>query len=522
MRQNTAWILLLILIVSACSPAGSTATPYPTYDPFVSLNNGGAAQSADGTPQPTRTPGPTPTRAPLSVTLPATRDPSLPILSPTPDTPRTLPTPRQSADQYVVQAGDTLGSIAQNYGVSVDALMQANQLSDPNLLSVGATLNIPAPEPGAVGPSFKIIPDSELVYGPASAQFDINAFIQSKGGYLADYSEDVNDQTMNAADIITLVCQNYSVNPRLLLALVEYKSGWVTNPDAAPTDYPLGFVETNHAGLYHQLTWAANELNRGFYLWRVNAISTWVLADGNVIPADPTINAGTAAVQGLFAKLDAQDAWTNDVTAFGLYQTYFFLLGNSFDLAIEPLLPRGLVQPPMSLPFAPGETWSFTGGPHGGWDEGSAWAALDFAPPSDAAGCVQNDHWVTAAADGLITRAANGAVIQDLDGDGYEQTGWVVLYMHIETRDRVAAGTYLFAGDRVGHPSCEGGIANGTHVHLARRYNGEWIAADGNLPFNLNGWTSSGTGTEYDGLLTRGSQQVEAWDGKNDLNQIAH
>ncbi len=121
----------------------------------------------------------------------------------------------------------------------------------------------------------------------------------------------------------------------------------------------------------------------------------------------------------------------------------------------------------------------------------------------------------------MITRAANGEVIQDLDGDGYEQTGWVILYMHIETRDRVVPGTYLFTGDRVGHPSCEGGIANGTHVHLARRYNGEWIAADGNLPFNLSGWISSGTGTEYDGYLTRGSQQVEAWDGKNDLNQIA-
>jgi hypothetical protein len=32
-------------------------------------------------------------------------------------------------------------------------------------------------------------------------------------------------------------------------------------------------------------------------------------------------------------------------------------------------------------------------------------------------------------------------------------------------------------GDRIGHPSCEGGAANATHVHIARRYNGEWIPA---------------------------------------------
>jgi hypothetical protein len=93
--------------------------------------------------------------------------------------------------------------------------------------------------------------------------------------------------------------------------------------------------------------------------------------------------------------------------------------------------------------------------------------------------------------------------------------------MHVEARDRVAPGTYLFTGDRIGHPSCEGGLSNGTHVHFARKYNGEWIAADGRLPFNLDGWISSGDGILYDGFLTRGNETVEAWDGVNELNQIA-
>ena len=74
---------------------------------------------------------------------------------------------RQNADQYTVQTGDTLGSIAQSYGISVSTLEQANGISDPNLLAVGQTLNVPQPVPGQVGSSFKIIPNSELVYGPA-------------------------------------------------------------------------------------------------------------------------------------------------------------------------------------------------------------------------------------------------------------------------------------------------------------------------------------------------------------------
>ena len=61
----------------------------------------------------------------------------------------------------------------------------------------------------------------------------------------------------------------------------------------------------------------------------------------------------------------------------------------------------------------------------------------------------------------------------------------------------------------------------GTHVHLARKYNGEWLGADGPVPFVLDGWVSSGAGIEYDGYLTRGSQSVEAFDGDSEINQVS-
>jgi len=146
---------------------------------------------------------------------------------------------------------------------------------------------------------------------------------------------------------------------------------------------------------------------------------------------------------------------------------------------------------------------------------------LDFGPPGEAAGCTPSDEWVVAAADGWIVRSGDGAVIQDLDGDGYEQTGWVIFYMHIESRDRVPSKIYLYAGERIGHPSCEGGFSNGTHLHIARKYNGQWIPADGEMPFILDGWTSSGDSYEYDGFLRKGDLSIEAWDGRNEFNQIS-
>jgi murein DD-endopeptidase MepM/ murein hydrolase activator NlpD len=133
---------------------------------------------------------------------------------------------------------------------------------------------------------------------------------------------------------------------------------------------------------------------------------------------------------------------------------------------------------------------------------------------------VQSDAWTVAVADGLILRADNGAVVQDLDNDGIEQTGWTVLYMHIESRGRVRPGTLLKAGDRIGHPSCEGGVSTGTHVHLARRYNGEWIPADQSVPFVLDGWVSQGLGREYDGILVKNDRTVEAWEGRESANEI--
>lgn len=59
----------------------------------------------------------------------------------TPETP--LPTPTLELVEYIVQIGDTLGSIAERFEVSVADIIYVNQLENPDVLSVGQILYIP-------------------------------------------------------------------------------------------------------------------------------------------------------------------------------------------------------------------------------------------------------------------------------------------------------------------------------------------------------------------------------------------
>jgi len=452
------------------------------------------------------------------------QEPTFPPLgmTPTPNAPIVLPTKRTETVNYIVKAGDTLRKIAGMYQVSIAEITALNGLINPNLIEVGQSLMIPPPSYEKVAPGFKIIPDSELINSPSNAAFDVEKFVQLQDGFLLEYSEVVDEVNLNGSEIVERVAVNYSINPRLLLTVLEYQSGWVTNSDPDPETliYPLRYYENGREGLYKQLAWAANLLNEGYYLWKINAITAWLLSDSSIIQVEPTINPGTAGVLNLMRYLKHGQKWEKAISEEGIFSTYYDFFGYPFTVAVEPVVPESLSQPDLQLPFENGVVWSFTGGPHGGWDTGSGWAALDFAPPGDALGCFPSAAWVTASAPGEVVYDDHGAVIQDLDGDGIWQTGWSILYMHIDRENRVKAGEFLEAGDRIGHPSCEGGFSTGTHLHIARRYNGEWIPADTNLPFVMDGWESAGYGVEYDGYLVNGDLTLEAWDGRSTLNAI--
>jgi len=442
--------------------------------------------------------------------------------TPTPD-PTRPPTASeaQGYGNHTVSFGETLGLIAQTYGTTVDELVALNDLADGDVIEVNQVLLVPM-EALPTGSSFKILPDSELIYGPAARDFNVEAFVAQYGGYLLSYQTEVEGRVLSGTQIVQLVADRQSVNPRLLLSVVEYLSGWVTHSSTTDIEFPLGFEQPGYEDLYQQLTWAANLMNLGFYGRSEGGLTSFDVGDEIRLDFDPGVNDGTAGIQLFFGAYPEMtfDNWQRDVGPDGLFATFDNLFGNPFAYTVDPLLPEVLNQPALQLPWSSGETWYLTSGPHGAWASGSAWAALDFAPPHDQLGCYVSDAWVTAMVDGLVVRSDAGAVVTDLDGDGFQGTGWTITYMHVEARDRVPVGTYIQTGDAIGHPSCEGGFSNGTHVHVARAYNGHWISADGDIPFTMGGWVAQGLGREYDGLLIKGDVVKEACECREEINAI--
>jgi LasA protease len=465
--------------------------------------------------------------APTAEALPAPSAASTAMVigsGPTPLPTRTVFPPGEIA-AYQAQTGDTLAAIAAHFNTTVDELRAANAdlPQDLTTLPAGYPLQVPAYYAPLGGTPFKILPDSDVVNGPGAVTFDLEREVRSHPGFLAGLSDYAFGRQRPAWEVVDIAASNYSVNPRLLLGLLEYQTQALSRPFATGQEatYPLGVVDPLQKGLYRQLIWAAERLNNGYYGWRSGDLRSIELKDGLLTRPDSWQNAGTVGVQNFFAGLLGKADFEKAVGPDGFYKTYVGLWGDPFSRSIA-MIPGNLEQPPWSLPFVPNRIWDFTGGPHQTWGESLPLGALDFAPPAAEGGCFPSDEWIAAPAAGIITRSAEALVVLDTDGDGDDRTGWVIIFFHVATNDRVAAGTRVKAGDLLGHPSCEGGRATGTHFHIARRFNGEWIPAGGTIPFVLDDWVAHAGSVPYQGTLTRGSKVVQACTCSTSANRILY
>ncbi|RPH59556.1 MAG: hypothetical protein EHM81_07965, partial [Chloroflexi bacterium] len=327
---------------------------------------------------------------------------------------------------YNAQSGDTLAAVSQRFGVRSEEIISDVVLPQGGeFIQPGTLMLIPKiPQAGEFTPGERTLPDSEFVYSPSTIGFVAADYVDTWGGYLSSYTEYlISGGWITGAQAVERISLENSLNPRMVLAIIEYESNWVRGQptNLAQDEYPLGYVDYHYRGLFRQLMWASGVLSEGYYGWRSGKLNEITFADGSTIRLHPRLNAGTVALQYYFAKTHDRSAWEQAVDPKnGFAALYREMFDNPWERAatVEPLLPAGLAQPELSLPFEPGKVWSFSGGPHSAWEEEGALAALDFAPASETQGCAKSTHWILAPAAGTVVRTAEGVVMLDLDGDG--------------------------------------------------------------------------------------------------------
>ncbi|HEY6074941.1 MAG TPA: LysM domain-containing protein, partial [Anaerolineales bacterium] len=235
---------------------------------------------------------------------------------------------------YIAQTGDTLPALAARFNTTVEEIRLANPIvpSDATTMPPGFPMKIPIYFKSLWATPFKILPDAAFVNGPREVGFNTSAFVASRPGWLRNYRAYAGYQYRSGAEIVDYVATNYSVSPRLLLAILEYKAGALSQPVPPDKPYPLDFPQPVYEHVpylvYTQLFWAANTLNNGYYSWRSGRMTEFDLADGTIIRPDPWQNAGTVALEYFFSLTETGEVYQQSISPDGLAKTYASLFGD--------------------------------------------------------------------------------------------------------------------------------------------------------------------------------------------------
>ena len=417
---------------------------------------------------------------------------------------------------YTCGDGDTVEMLAARFNTTEEEIREANPVlpEKTTTLPQGLPLQIPIYYRIGWGSSYKMIPDALYVNGPDQKGFTARSYTDRQPGWFKYYNSYSDNKNQRGGELIDYIANSYSISPRLLLALLEYISHALTDPNYRDDFNEIsvfGFEGAKYRTLGGQLNQLADFLNERYYQYKAGKFIEYELQDGSLIRNDPWQNAATVALQAYFAKVLPPEKYYEAIGPNGFVKTYKEMFGDFGDVDAYPAhLPGSLEQNKMRLPFKDGEAWTYTGGPHTAWGSNPPYSAIDFAPPAKEHGCFTSNAEVIAPADGNIVRTDTGMAMFDMDDDMDEHTGWVLLMLHLKTESIPPVGTHLNEGDFIGHPSCDGGTSSGTHVHIARKYNGEWIPAGGVIPMNFDDWIVEDGDDSYTGYLRRYSTYVVA------------
>lgn len=341
-------------------------------------------------------------------------------------------------------------------------------------------------------------------------QDEIEAFLTSYPGPLNDVTFQIGDRSQSFAAVVVNLSNLYSINPKILLTLLEQQSGLLTTaePSVEQLQWAMGLENANghNSGLYRQLRRAALELRfalRDYALgWQQGSLPPLTFADNSKQEVPPDITLARYAMARVLALSTTPDQLPGKLHTFRTTYTALFedprYAPDDWPPLAEPFLTRPMEQPFRVTSFFDHNTpllhengsvdsfWgtreallSYDG--HTGWD-------YAMRPPDDV---------VLAAAPGTVVFAGNSN-----DGCGVPARGVIIdhgngyrtLYWHLDSMT-VSAGESVQAGARIGVAGATG-CAFGPHLHFQVQYLGRDVDPYGWCSTQESPWASNPAGQQ--------------------------
>lgn len=303
------------------------------------------------------------------------------------------------------------------------------------------------------------VADDNFVFDPLTTSNRWERYFSDDNPHLAEFKE-----------TFTHWVGFHSINPNLVLALMEQQSGLLSQK--APGSLASPFAQlSDKQGFAEQLNDVLSRLAKSFY--RVRHQQEQQFEAKGFVTLKQT--AATMALEQLFAATGkpGKGKLKQLVKAYEQRFEHSLVADNN---EFKSFSAAAFARPKLQLPWSLGYSW-VGGGSHG--YDGSSWphSSLDFAYDWPNWG---GQTWSVRSAHGGTVSVLSSCHVRVTDASGWATTYYHMANLNVYNGQQIGANTHLgFYASNKNQALCEGGTSTGPHLHFSLLRNGYYQSLDG-------------------------------------------